>query len=68
MSSSPSKLDWSEMCDVALSVRQRLSEGGHKGLLLNDHELTVLICAALEYSNRLAHEAGNRHSPQRQGD
>lgn len=58
MSTRPSSLDWSEMCDVGLDVRKRL--GGTTGIVLTDKEATVLICAALEYANRLAHEHGDR--------
>lgn len=55
-----SRLDWLEMCRVAIEIRRRSGTMGHRGVRITDKEMTVLVCAAIEYSNRLAHEAGDR--------
>lgn len=64
-SSAPSALDWSEMCDAALAVRRRfgptnMALNGEPAVVLTEKEATALVCAALEYSNRLAHEHSDR--------
>lgn len=53
-----STLDWSKMCDVGLAVRRRIRSG--RSVEISEDEATVLVVAALEYCNRLAHEEGER--------
>jgi hypothetical protein len=65
-----STLDWSKLCDTALAVRKRIGKltafGAHGSVLLTEGEVTTLVVAALEYSNRLAHEAGRKERKKRE--